>query len=104
MRNTRRVRITVTAPANREQAGVVPVTFLQQYIECPLPSGNDRKTRSTIPDDLRANQVFERLLGGAHVLAKSSVVERGYALMRKTVGGDLMSGRGDSDDHFRPVL
>ena len=62
VRDSRRIGITVSAPANRKEARVVSVSFLDQNIEGPLPTRDDRKTWGAVANNLRADQILQRLL------------------------------------------
>ena len=104
VRSARRVRITVTASPNGKEARVVSVAFLDQDVEGPLATWNDRKTGRPVTEDFPANQVFECVFRCPDIFTKGFSVERGHAFVPKTVGSDFVPGCGDVPHNLRTVL
>ena len=62
VRSSLRRRIAVATAPNRKETGVVAVTSLDQGIERPFPSRNDRKAWCAIAKYARSRDVFQLAL------------------------------------------
>src|SRR5207247_10449154 len=74
----------------RKQARVVPVAFLDQDVERPLPAGDDGETRGAKPEHGRASQAFEHALSPPYRIAKRRRRLRRDAGMIPAVGRHFM--------------
>src|SRR6266446_3345506 len=86
--HTSRGWISISASANRKEARVIAVAFIDQNIKGPLTSWNDREVRRAIADNRRPDQIFERRFGRTDILAKGSPIERRNALVPEAVRTD----------------
>ncbi len=80
------------------------MAFLDQHIECPFPTRNNRKTGRPVTDYFCADDVFEGLLGRTHVFTEGFMVKRSHAFVPEAMGRDFMTRRSNSEHDFGTVF
>src|SRR6185437_16406949 len=90
--------------ANREEAGIVAIAFLEQDVERPHTARLDGKVGCAESQNGGAADVFEHRLGGAHIITKFLLAQRVHAAVPEAVGCDLMSGIVNAADDERVAI
>src|SRR5690242_5890392 len=88
--------IAVVGAANRKQAGVVAVAFLEQYIERPLDPRHDREAGCAEAYDGLTRHVLEGELGAADLFAECRRRQRADPTVPPAVRCDLVAGGRDA--------
>src|SRR5690348_8756452 len=104
MRDRRSRWIAIARAADGEEAGVVPVPFLDEYVERPLRPRDDGKARRAEAEHGLAAHILEQLLGRADVLAKLRRRHLGDPPMPPAMRRDLMSGIRDAAHEIRVMI
>ena len=88
--------VSVAVAPYREQARIVLVALLHQYVQRPFLAFHNRETRCAEPDYFASGDLLEGMLGSPDRLAKLRSRKLRHSAVIMAVRGYLMSAGGDA--------